>query len=126
MRQKRNKANSHLTFNQRKQLLKVKRSQAQVITTVLLILIAIAAIAIVSGVVINFVRNRLVFTECFDTTGQLEIDADSEFTFYESNTSDSPSFLRVQYMMLPNKITEVALIYPQKFSCPAFHPISLI
>ncbi len=61
---------------------KNKKSQSEVITTVLLILVGIAAVAVVSTFVINMVRNNLQGTECFDAVGQLEINVDGGYTFY--------------------------------------------
>ena len=84
-------------------ILKCKRSQAQVITTVLLILISIAAIAIVSTVIINFVRNRLVFTECFDTLGQVSIDIDSGYTYYLPGEGNASSVVVLSIKRGPSK-----------------------
>lgn len=72
-------------------LLKAKRSQAELITTVLLILISIAAVVLVSNFVINMVRNYLKGTECFQTTGQLSINTDGESTYF----SDSKDQLQI-------------------------------
>ncbi len=62
-----------------------KRSQAELITTVLLILVAIAAVVIVSTFVINMVRDYLKPTDCFKTTGQLTIN--TEYSNYTAGPS---------------------------------------
>ena len=63
---------------------KSKKSQAELITTVLLILIGIAAVVLVSAFVISLVKNNLQGADCFQTTGQLEIKTDSGQTFFNS------------------------------------------
>src|SRR3989344_5321213 len=64
-----------------------KKSQAEVITTVLLILIAIVAVAVVSVFVISLVRNNLSGTGCFQTTGQVELNYNGDFTSFNQNLS---------------------------------------
>jgi flagellin-like protein len=59
-----------------------KRAQSEVITTVLLILIGIAAVAILSVFILNMVRTNLKGTECFEAMGQVQINLDSGWTFY--------------------------------------------
>lgn len=60
----------------------LKKSQAELITTILLILISIAAVVLVSGFIINMVRSNLVNTDCFKTTGQIKINLDEGYTYY--------------------------------------------
>lgn len=60
-----------------------KRAQGDVIVTVLLILIGIAAVAIVSVFVINLVKNNLASTDCLNIAGQLKINSDESLTFYD-------------------------------------------
>ena len=55
-----------------------KKAQAQIITTVLLILIAIAAIAVLSMFIFNLVNQKLGGTDCFSTATQYEIKAGTE------------------------------------------------
>lgn len=61
-----------------------KKSQAELITTVLLILISIAAVALVSVFIINMVRTNLVSTDCFKTSGQFRINLDEGYTYYNT------------------------------------------
>lgn len=76
--------------------LKHKASQEQVIVTVLLILLGIAAVAIVSMVVINFVKDQLKFTDCFSTAGELNIDLDAGYTYFNKTVpSDKRVFVSV-------------------------------
>lgn len=63
-----------------------KKSQGEIITTVLLILVGIAAVVIVSTFVINMVRENLVSTDCFKTSGQLKINSDNLYTWFNNNT----------------------------------------
>ncbi len=76
--------NSHFDFEREQNWLKSKRSQAEIIVTVLLILIALVAVGIVSMFVINLVRENLKGTDCFKTTGQLEIKLDEGVTSFDS------------------------------------------
>jgi flagellin-like protein len=68
----------------RKQLILNKRSQSEVITTVLLIVISIIAVILVSTYVINMIKSKLVGTECFKTAGQLSVNLVDGFTYYDS------------------------------------------
>ena len=61
-----------------------KKSQAELITTVLLILISIAAVVLVSTFVINMIRENLGGTECFKTVGQININVEDGYTFCNS------------------------------------------
>lgn len=66
-----------------------KKSQAELITTILLILISIAAVVLVSGFIINMVRSNLVNTDCFKTTGQLKINLEDGYTYYNTTSTSS-------------------------------------
>lgn len=61
-----------------------KKSQGEIITTVLLILVGIAAVVIVSSFVINMVRENLKGTDCFKTAGQLKINVEDGHTWYNA------------------------------------------
>ena len=65
-------------------ILQDKKSQSEVITTVLLILIGIAAVVIVSGFVINLVRSNLKNTDCLDVISQIKINLEGDATYYDS------------------------------------------
>ncbi|MEK6859195.1 MAG: hypothetical protein AABX54_00115 [Nanoarchaeota archaeon] len=60
------------------------RSQAEVVTTVLLILISIAAIVIVMSYILPFIKNKSSESNCFDFAGKIEI-VNSEFTCYDAS-----------------------------------------
>jgi len=64
---------------------KNKKSQSEVITTVLLILIGILAVSIVSVFIVNLVRNNLRGSECTQILSQISI-SDSEWTFFNSTS----------------------------------------
>jgi len=61
-----------------------KRSQSQVITTILLILISISMIVIVMGIVIPFVKDRLSESECIKYIDRIEIENNKKYTCYSS------------------------------------------
>lgn len=67
-------------------LLGQKKSQAQIIVVVLLILLSIAGVGIISTFVFNLVKEGLEGTECFKTTGQLEIKISDGLTSYNPAT----------------------------------------
>jgi uncharacterized protein YpmB len=64
--------------------IKNKKTQSEVITTVILILVSIAAVTLVATFVVSMVRNNLKSTDCFQTTGQLQIKVDNSY-FNETN-----------------------------------------
>jgi len=66
-----------------------KKSQQQVITTILLILLAITAVVIVSGFVFRMIRDNLASTECFKTIGQVSINVEDGFTYYNEDTNQT-------------------------------------
>lgn len=70
-----------------RRIIKNHKSQAELITTVLLILVAIAAVWFVSSFVIDLVKNYLKPADCFKTAGQLVINTEGDYTYYDSNTS---------------------------------------
>jgi hypothetical protein len=60
------------------------KSQSQIISTVLLVLLSIATIVIISGVVITFVKDKLNAGNCIDVVGKIEILENSVYTCYDS------------------------------------------
>lgn len=66
--------------------MKTKKAQSEIVTTVILILVALAAVALVSTFVINMVRNNLKGTDCFETAGQLKIKPD--FSFFNETSKN--------------------------------------
>ncbi len=90
-------SNSRLDFENEKYLLKSNRSQAEVIVTVLLILIAIAAIAIVATFVMKLVKDNLKGTDCFKTVGQFEITSGEDgISCYCSLDTNKTLFLTIK------------------------------
>ena len=67
-----------------KEKIYLKKSQSQVISTILLILLSITAVSIIAGVIIPMVRDY-ASDRCFETIGVLEIDRSSEYTCYDKN-----------------------------------------
>ena len=65
--------------------MKKTKSQAQVITTVLLILLAIAGEVIISGVIHRMVRENLAGTECFKALGKISIAKD-DLTYFNKTS----------------------------------------
>ena len=65
--------------------MKQKRAQTEVITTVLLILVGIAAVVILSAFVVNLVKDNLKGTDCFQVVGQMTVKTDSSYFNSTSN-----------------------------------------
>jgi hypothetical protein len=66
----------------------LKKAQADIIVTVLLILIGIAAVSLISYFVVGFVRNNLTNTDCVNTAGQLKISLEDDLTSYRKATGE--------------------------------------
>lgn len=64
-----------------------KTGQGEIITTVLLILLAIAALSIIAGFAIPFVNKQISGSGCIDIVNQLEI-RNSDFTCYNSSAKN--------------------------------------
>lgn len=93
-----------------------KKSQAELITTVLIILISIAAVALLSAFILNFVRGSLKNTDCFQTTGQFSIDSDysyfnstSKFLYVSIKRADKPFNLSSLKIVFGNDKTSRAV-----------------
>lgn len=63
----------------------IKKSQSEVVTSVLLILIVIAAASIIIGFVIPFVRNQISDSDCFKVIDQIKITENTDYNCYENN-----------------------------------------
>lgn len=61
-----------------------KHSQAQIIVTVLLILIVLSAVGLVGTFVVNLVKDNLQGTDCFKTIGEVTIN--KEYTEFNSDS----------------------------------------
>lgn len=78
------KANSHFQSEIKVNILPdCKRSQSQIIATILLILLAISAAAIIGAFATNFVKDQLKETDCFDVVDKLEISNHPQYTCYD-------------------------------------------
>lgn len=73
-----------------------KRSQSEIIVTVLLILITIAGVAIVSTFVIKMIREGLSETDCLKTLGQFEIKISEGVTCYNSVSASKDVHITIQ------------------------------
>jgi hypothetical protein len=62
-------------------MFKTKKSQTEVIVTVLLVLIGIIAVGLVSAWIVNMVKNNLQGTECFNTADQIKVDL-GDYTYF--------------------------------------------
>jgi len=65
--------------------LKNSKSQSQVITAILLILIAMTLIVIISGFAISFVKDKLGEKSCVDVIGKVEFTDNTKYTCYDIN-----------------------------------------
>ncbi|MBD3253095.1 hypothetical protein GF386_05150 [Candidatus Pacearchaeota archaeon] len=72
-----------------------KRSQSQVVTTVLLILIVMVTTGIIIGFVVPLVRNQLSEGDCLQFINKIEISSNNQYTCY-NNTA---SYMLVQIRM---------------------------
>ncbi len=77
------RSNSRFDFAIVSILSKSKRSQSQIIATILLILITISAAAIIGTFATGFVKDKLEETNCFDVANQLEISNNLQYTCYD-------------------------------------------
>ncbi len=67
------RSNSRLHLDKIRLIPKCKRSQGEIVATILLILLTITATAIIIQMVIPFVNNQISKGDCFDFVGKLEI-----------------------------------------------------
>ncbi len=86
-----------------------KKGQSEIITTVLLILISIAAVVLVSSFILNMVRDNLKGTECFQTTGQLELKMEDGFTFF--NNTDKLLYLSIGRGIKDFNLSGIIVVY---------------
>jgi len=63
-----------------------KKSQSQVIGSVLLILIVVGLIVIVSGFAMSFIKNKLSDSSCVDIVGKVEFTNNVKYTCYDGDT----------------------------------------
>jgi flagellin-like protein len=71
-----------------------KKAQSEVITTVLLILIAIIAVMIISGFVINFISDRFKSADCLEVQNQITIKSNLQYTCH--NLSSNYTLVQVE------------------------------
>jgi len=76
------------TFQNRKLLPLSKKSQSEVITTVLLILLVLASIVIVMNFVVPFVKNQLSGSDCFNVADKIQITNNDMYTCYNSSSKE--------------------------------------
>jgi hypothetical protein len=75
-----------------KKIWKFNRAQSQIISSLLLILLVLAATAIIAGVVMSLVKKNLSQSDCLDVAGKIEIS--DGYTCY--NTDSSPKEMQIQ------------------------------
>ena len=64
-----------------------KKSQSQVVGSVLLILIVVALIVIVSGFAVSFIKGKLSDSNCVDIIGKVEVANNVKYTCYNDVTN---------------------------------------
>lgn len=64
------------------------KGQSEVVTTVLLILIAIVAITVLAIFAINFVKNQIEKSKCFDVLDLIEIKNNPSYTCFNTTGSN--------------------------------------
>jgi hypothetical protein len=62
-----------------------KHAQSEVVSTVLLILLAIIAITIITAFAVPFVKDQLSKSDCLKVTGKIEIKNNPQYTCYNSS-----------------------------------------
>lgn len=60
------------------------KSQSEITSTILLILLVISAIVIIAGFVFPFVKNELEKSNCFKTINEIEIKNNPSYTCYDA------------------------------------------
>jgi flagellin-like protein len=73
-----------------------KRSQSQVVTAVLLILIVITLAFIVMNFVVPFVKNQLSGSDCFEVAGKLDLGNNPSYTCFNEGLTPSEDYVYVQ------------------------------
>ncbi len=94
---------------------KNKHSQAELITTVLIILISIAAIALIATFVFNLVKKNLSSTDCFQTAAQIEINTD----YSHFNSSSNMLYVSVKRADKDFNLTGLKITYGNEKSSKA-------
>ncbi|MBS3079720.1 hypothetical protein J4218_06370 [Candidatus Pacearchaeota archaeon] len=61
-----------------------KRSQSEVVSTVLMILIGIVAVMIIAAFIISFVKGQIDKSKCFDVTDIIEVKNNPTYSCYNS------------------------------------------
>jgi hypothetical protein len=103
-----------------KSSIRIKKSQAEVITTVLLILISIAAVILVSNFVINLIKNNLKGTDCLNMMDQAEIQMDK--TYY--NATSKIFYLKLERGTKETNITGFTVVLSNDFTSKKFEILS--
>src|SRR3989338_6569421 len=97
------RSNSHLhSVTKFIRLPESKRSQSQIIATILLILISIAVIGIIANFSLDFVRDEISESDCFDVIDEVKIRNNPDYTCYDV----SNNMLRVQIYFNNNESLE--------------------
>lgn len=89
-------------------MIKTKKSQSEVISAVLMILLVIVAIGIIVAFVVPFVRNQLNGTGCFDVMDKIEITTNPQYSCY--NTSASNMSVQVHVGDIRDKIKGFTIV----------------
>ncbi len=82
------KANSRSEFSFNSNLLNSKRSQSQIIGSVLLILLVLISAMIIMAFVVPFVKNKLSGTECLDVIDKFQIKNNPTYTCYDLSSTN--------------------------------------
>lgn len=82
-----------------------KRSQSEVITTVLLILLVITSVVILMNFVIPFVKNQLSGSDCFNVVDKIEITNNDMYTCYNSSLNSNELSVQVHIGDIADKIS---------------------
>ena len=95
-------------------VIKNKLTQSEVITTIILILVGIAAVVLISNFIIHFVKTNLKGTECLDTTGQIRINIENGHTFF--NSSKNLLHVNIERTVSDFNLSGIYVIFGNEYS----------
>lgn len=91
--------------------IQVRKAQAEVITTVLMILIGIVAVGILSAFIINMVRTNLKGTECFESMGQLEVNLENGWSYFVIQGGVGVVYVNIERGSKDFNLTGINIVY---------------
>lgn len=98
------KANSRFQMDNLDKIVPIsKRSQSQIITTVLLILLGVIAAGVIMTFIIPFIKEKLQSGDCLDVVNKIEIR--SGYTCYDGTTGSEKVNVQIHILDISDLIT---------------------